>query len=142
MLITRLFSLRTLILALGMVALLMLSACAQYGIAEVVTTTSTGKTLSDHAVSFGSGKDCSTTRYQNGLTYCKEDEKDLKQTGLYCYPTLGAATCYDRPNPHDYKALENNRNDHNYGQIPPPQRTLVIEPEPRSGSGDSGYGRP
>ncbi|MEQ8194325.1 MAG: hypothetical protein RIB59_07530 [Rhodospirillales bacterium] len=135
MLITRLFSLRTLVLALGMVALLMLAACAQYGIAEVVATSSTGKTIPDHIVSYSSGKDCSTVRYNNGLTYCKEDEKDLKQTGLYCYPTLGAATCYDRPNPHDYKALSNDRNEHNYGQNPPPMRRLRIEPAPRPDDG-------
>ncbi|MEL0106961.1 MAG: hypothetical protein ACO3MW_08990 [Rhodospirillales bacterium] len=118
--ITRFFSLRILVLIAGIVALLALSACSGYGIAEVVSTTSTGKTIPDHVISLGSGRDCSTARYQRGHHYCKEDEKNLQQTNLYCYPTLGTTTCYDRPNPYDPRVPVNNRDKHNQGK-PAPQ---------------------
>jgi len=128
--ITRFLSLRTLVLIAGIIALMMLSGCAGFGIAEVVSTASTGKTIGDHAVSIGSGKDCSTARYQNGLTYCKEDEKNIKQSNLYCYPTLGSTTCYDRPNPYDPRMQKQDRNAHNYGKAQPLMPTLNLRPNP------------
>ncbi len=128
--ITRYFSLRSLVLFAGIVVLLVLSGCAEYGIAEVISSTTTGKSMPDHVVSWGSGKNCSTARYQNGLTYCKEDEKNLKQTNLYCYKSIGSATCYDRPNPYDPRAQKIDRNAHNYGKPPPTMPTISLRPEP------------
>ncbi len=137
MTISRLLSLRTLVLAAGIIALMLLSGCSGYGIAEVISTTTTGKTIPDHLVSVGSGKHCSTARYQNGLTYCKEDEKNLKQTHLYCYPTLGRATCYDRPDPFDPRNQRMDRDAHNYGTPPPTMPTINLRPKP-----EPDYGAP
>ena len=134
--LTRLFTFRTLVLLAGMAAVLFLTACSGYGIAEVISTSSTGKTIPDHVVSLGSGKDCSTARYQRGHHYCKEDDKTLKQTNLYCYPTLGTTTCYDRPNPYDPRAQRNDRDKHNQGKpqpTMPPMDFLRPKPEPDIG---------
>ncbi|MEK9671028.1 MAG: hypothetical protein VW268_00805 [Rhodospirillaceae bacterium] len=64
--------------------------------ADGVTVMATQKTLLDHAVSVGSGKNCSTIRRERGLSYCVEDEKKPKMN-VYCYRTLGEVTCYDKP---------------------------------------------
>lgn len=58
------------------------------------------KTIVDHAISVGSGKDCSILRTERGLTYCKEDMPKVRQN-LYCYRDLGGVTCYDKPNPNN-----------------------------------------
>ena len=57
------------------------------------------KTASDHVVSLFSGKDCSFLRVEQDKSYCVEDAKIVKQSHLYCYPTLGAITCYTEPDP-------------------------------------------
>lgn len=57
-----------------------------------------GKTPIDHAVSWFEGKECSSTREVQGLTYCAEDEPQIVYTG-HCYRTLGEVTCYTDPNP-------------------------------------------
>ena len=59
----------------------------------------TDKTLEDHVISLASGKNCSTIRKQKGLTYCVEDEPNIKPN-IYCYKTLATVTCYDRPDPY------------------------------------------
>ncbi|MCW9036036.1 MAG: hypothetical protein OQJ97_17575 [Rhodospirillales bacterium] len=56
----------------------------------------TDKTLTDHIVSIASGKNCSTVRSERGLHYCEEDEPK-GEAAVYCYKTIGAVTCYDRP---------------------------------------------
>ena len=134
--LARLFSLRTLVLIAGIAALVALSACSGYGIAEVISTTSTGETIPDHVVSLGSGKDCSTARYQRGHHYCKEDDKNLKQTNLYCYPTLGRATCYDRPNPYDPRAQRIDRDKHNQGKPAPLMPKIDLRPKPEPDIGE------
>ncbi|MGY8991711.1 MAG: hypothetical protein ACKVHL_08985, partial [Rhodospirillales bacterium] len=63
-------------------------------------------------------------------------EKTLKQTNLYCYPTLGTTTCYDRPNPYDPRVLQNDRDKHNQGKpapTMPPMDFLRPKPEPDIG---------
>lgn len=98
---------------MAMASLLVLGACAVYGVAEGVSVISTEKSVADHAVSLYSGKDCSTVRIERGETYCAEDDVDPKIL-VYCYRTLGDVTCYDRPNPHKggrQRAIGNN--DHN-----------------------------
>jgi len=56
----------------------------------------TDKTLSDHLISFASGKNCSTVRKEQGLYYCEEDEPK-GEAQVYCYRTLGGVSCYSRP---------------------------------------------
>ncbi|MBM3565110.1 MAG: hypothetical protein FJX42_03235 [Alphaproteobacteria bacterium] len=103
-------------------ALAALSGCSAVpGFAQVegVSTVVTEKPLSDHIVSFFSGKNCSVIRREKGQTYCEEDELKTTQAKVYCYKTLGAVNCYDRPDPFDgqsYKTLE---------ETPPPPRPRV-----------------
>ena len=56
----------------------------------------TDKTIGDHLISVASGKNCSTVRTELGMHYCEEDEPKGEAT-VYCYRTLGAVSCYDRP---------------------------------------------
>ena len=74
---------------------------------EAISVVGTDKTLGDHLLSIYSGKNCSTVRTSNDLTYCEEDEPVAKKTG-YCYRSLGNITCYDRPDPYkgDYVEVE------------------------------------
>jgi hypothetical protein len=78
------------------VVALPLAACDSLALYEGGSAVVTGKSLSDQAISLASGKNCSTTRISQGLTYCVEDEAVPVQN-LYCYRTLGEITCYDRP---------------------------------------------
>jgi hypothetical protein len=66
---------------------------------EGVTVIGTGKTISDHVVSFTSGKNCSTVRKNTGRHYCEEDEVTTPEE-VYCYNTLGNVSCYAQPAPH------------------------------------------
>jgi hypothetical protein len=59
----------------------------------------TGKTMTDTVTSWSSGKNCSQTRIDQGLTYCVEDEKNIPPR-VYCYKSLGGATCYAQPDPY------------------------------------------
>lgn len=94
---------------MAVVSLLALSACEAILGAEGVTTLATGKTMSDHVVSVVSGKNCSSVRANNGQNFCVEDDVPPPQN-IYCYPTLGSVTCYDRPDPHKgrYRTLGDN----------------------------------
>lgn len=71
---------------------------------------STGKTISDHVVSFATGKNCSTVRKNIGQHYCEEDDVIVPDE-VFCYNTLGDVSCYALPAPHG----ENYRH---LGQIP------------------------
>lgn len=82
------------------------------GQADVLTVVGTDKTMVDHIVSYTSGKDCSSVRREQGLHYCVEDEPNV-QPEVYCYSTIGAVTCYDRPNPYDSRQQKVGENDHN-----------------------------
>jgi uncharacterized protein YcfL len=66
---------------------------------EGMTVIGTGKTISDHIVSFTSGKNCSTVRKNTGRHYCEEDEVTVPEE-VYCYNTLGNVSCYAQPAPH------------------------------------------
>lgn len=105
-----------------MTFLLLLAACSAVpqlvGI-EGVSTIITDKTLTDQIVSYASGKDCSTVRKERGLTYCVEDELD-PQPLVYCYRTLGRASCYDRPDP--YNGRQRRLGDNNQNQLNRPRR--------------------
>lgn len=66
---------------------------------EGLSVIGTQKTLTDHLVSFSTGKDCSTIRKERGMTYCVEDEVTTPEE-VYCYNTLGAINCYAQPQPY------------------------------------------
>ncbi len=114
--------LRSLILALAVLAAAALASCgAVPGFAQVegATTIATEKPLSDHFVSFMSGKNCSTIRREKGQTYCEEDELRSAAPKVYCYRSIGGVNCYDRPDPFDgqtYQPLE---------ETPPPAKPPV-----------------
>lgn len=74
------------------------SAFPTYGPVEGAFVIGTDKTMTDHVISIASGKNCSTVRKEKGLTYCEEDEPQIKQN-IFCYRTLADVTCYDRPDP-------------------------------------------
>lgn len=81
---------------------------------EGVSLMGSDKTVVDHMISLSSGKNCSTVRRNQGLTYCVEDMPQIRQN-IYCYRDLGGVTCYERENPHGPNQNQQrvDRNDHN-----------------------------
>jgi len=75
-----------------------LKAVGNLSIVSTGLTMATDKTLTDHLVSYNTGKDCSTLRIEQGRTYCKEDEPN-PVASVSCYPSIGDVTCYSEPNP-------------------------------------------
>ena len=63
-----------------------------------ITIATTGKTISDHFVSYTTGKNCSTVRRQIGQNFCEEDDLSEPEE-IYCYNSLGDADCYTTPQP-------------------------------------------
>jgi hypothetical protein len=96
-----------------------LSPSTQFPISAVegVTAVSTGKTLSDHVVSYASGKDCSTVRSNSGRTYCEESEANPRAK-VWCYRTIGKPVCYDKPDPYQGNQRKIGDNDHNLDTSP------------------------
>ena len=93
-------SIETFIRRQSVVALLCavsLSGCGTVAVVEGASTITSGKTMSDHIVSFASGKDCSVVRTEQGLTYCVEDQPVVNQDRIYCYHSLGDVVCYNEP---------------------------------------------
>lgn len=90
---------------------LLLGGCTAFGIAEAGTVVGTGKTASDHVVSWLSGKDCSVVRVEQDKTYCVEDEPNYPPPSVYCYPTLAQVVCYEQPDPR--RGRELGASDHN-----------------------------
>ncbi len=88
-----------------LVSLLALTACSGFSVFSTASTVTTDKTLTDHAVSYFSGKDCYTVRKQTGRSYCKEDESNPKPT-VHCYRNLGGVTCYENENPFNDRRKE------------------------------------
>ena len=66
--------------------------------ADGMALVTTGKTVSDHILSFASGKNCSTVRRQIGQNFCEEDDLSGPEE-IYCYNSLGDADCYTTPQP-------------------------------------------
>jgi hypothetical protein len=99
-------------LAAVFAALLGLSGCQEYLAAELASLAVTDRTLGDHVISLASGKDCSLVRKQAGLTYCREDEREVV-ANLHCYRTLGSVDCYRQPRPDAIPEQEVGRFDHN-----------------------------
>ena len=65
---------------------------------DVVSVINTDRTLTDHAASLFTGRDCSTIRYLDGDHYC--DRPPAPQPALYCYRSLGAIVCHSESDPH------------------------------------------
>lgn len=92
-------------IALAVAALVGLNGCiagsAVMTGAEMASVVNTDKTLVDHAASWITGKDCSSIHSANGYSYCDEPYVDESAAvPRYCYRSLGAITCYDRPDPY------------------------------------------
>ena len=64
-----------------------------------VTVATTGKTISDHIVSYTSGKNCSTVRRSTGQNFCEEDDLSPPEE-IYCYNSLGNVNCFATPQPY------------------------------------------
>ncbi len=79
---------------------------------EGVSAVATGKPLSDHLMSYSSGKNCSSVRSSTGRSYCEEEELNPTPK-VYCYRTLGSVSCYDRPNPYHGHQRKIGDNSHN-----------------------------
>lgn len=99
---------------LGLFAALSVAACdaGTFMAASGASLMGSDKTIVDHAISVGSGKDCSILRTERGLTYCKEDMPQVKQN-IYCYRELGSVTCYDRADPYNENQQRVDRNEQN-----------------------------
>ena len=99
---------------------ILLAACTAFppfaGI-EGASTIITDKTLTDHVVSYTTGKNCSAVRVKRGQTYCEEDELNPK-TALFCYRTIANVTCYDRPDPYHGRQRKVDENEHNFPAKP------------------------
>ena len=71
---------------IGLIFLFLLSSCTGYSIASlgsnIATYAATGKTNSDHAVSFVTGKDCRIARAITERNYC--EEKGISYKGTFC----------------------------------------------------------
>ena len=63
---------------------------------------STGKTISDHVISYSLGKNCSTLRRKTGQNFCEEDDISPPEE-LYCYDSLGNVNCFKTPEPYGQK---------------------------------------
>jgi len=95
--------------------LMLLSACAfipPIAAVEGVSAVGTGKPLSDHIISYYSGKNCSTVRSSTGRSYCEEEELNPSPR-VWCYRTLGNVSCYDRPDPYHDNQRKIGDNSHN-----------------------------
>ena len=102
-------------LRLGIVGgfLALSASCTELAVLDAGTVVTTDKSTVDHAVSFFSGKNCSTVRLEAGRTYCVEDE--LNPTpAVHCYRTLGEVTCYSRRDPFRNGRGEVGVNDQNF----------------------------
>ena len=68
-----------------------------------MTVVTTGKTLSDHVVSYMSGKNCSTVRRKTGQNFCEEDDLSTPEE-IYCYNSLGNVNCFASPQPYGQRS--------------------------------------
>jgi hypothetical protein len=46
------------------------------------------------------GMDCSSIHSANGYSYCNDLAEEEADAPSFCYRSLGAITCYDRPDPY------------------------------------------
>ena len=74
--------------------------------ADLVSMTSTKKTLGDHVVSAATGRDCSSITFSETGHYCPE-KVVVDRSRVYCYRTLADVECHHIPDPYKngYTAL-------------------------------------
>lgn len=74
--------------------------------AGLVSFVHTDKTLTDHAISMATEKNCSLLHSANNEPYCQELEPEISAEEIeaealmaqtHCYRTLGAISCYRQP---------------------------------------------
>jgi hypothetical protein len=65
----------------------------------------TGKTITDHVLSYAIDEDCSMVNYEKTRHYCREwPEVTVRpEPELYCYKTLAQIECHTRPEPYGNK---------------------------------------
>lgn len=90
---------------LAATAMLVLTACVDpatvtLGGASVVTAADTGKTLSDHAMSYLTGQECTYRNTLKGIAWCQPIPADTPEPDdNVCYQSLASITCYTAENP-------------------------------------------
>ncbi|MEP4377612.1 MAG: hypothetical protein ABJ215_04380 [Alphaproteobacteria bacterium] len=90
---------------LAIAAPLALAACADpatlaLGGASVVTVMDSGKTVSDHVMSFATGEECTFRHSLRGEAWCqpKRYEDSGEQANLVCYQSIARVSCYEVAN--------------------------------------------
>lgn len=84
-----------------------LSACADpaslaLGGASVVTAVDSGKTVTDHAMSFATGENCSFLNSLRGNAWCiPERGEEPEPPDQVCYRSIAQITCYPVRNPQE-----------------------------------------
>ena len=78
---------------------------------EVISLTTTHKTMYDHVATYMTGQDCSSPRAERGDAYCVGwPQPPAPPPEVYCYSTLARANCFSQP----YTQV----NDHLIGFVP------------------------
>ena len=90
--------------------LMLLTGCevastAMLAKASTVAFASTDRFLSDHILSMATGEDCSLGNALDDGHACRPHYVAPEAVPIYCYPTIGAVTCYQQPHPTDRSAL-------------------------------------
>lgn len=80
------------------------ATAATAGVSTVLLI-NTGKTITDHAVSYALDEDCSMVNYEKTRHYCRDwpDVTARAEPELYCYKTLAQVECHARPEPYGNK---------------------------------------
>jgi hypothetical protein len=70
--------------------------------ASVVTAVDSEKTVTDHAMSFATGENCSFLHSFKGVAWCvPERSEDQPAPDQVCYNSIAQMTCYPVENPHE-----------------------------------------
>lgn len=96
-------------LAILPLLLLALGGCNPYQTALIagvnaISYLETDKTVEDHVLSKMTHEDCSTERIFKDGHMCRDTDTGTtvaQAQPVYCYRTLGAITCYDKPDPYE-----------------------------------------
>ena len=90
---------------LAIAAPLALAACADpaslaLGGASVVTMIDSGKTVSDHVMSFATGEECTFRHSLRGQAWCqpRRGTESDEHSKLVCYQSIARTTCYEVAN--------------------------------------------
>jgi len=86
--------------------------------ADVISLSSTGKTVDDHIIGGLTDQDCSTLRASHGGPWCQPVPPPVATVSRteYCYKSLASASCYTQPVAADQTRYTGSRTD----QVPAP----------------------